>query len=177
MKRSNGAAAAHRANDRQRNADHEAHDLGQDHQFERDRQPLGHRLQHGLSGAERSAEIALQHVTEPAEIAPSRSADRAPCRGAAPQPSPASPDRPGSRKRDRPAAARRSGRSAAIRRSGPAPGTGAFARQSNSMRRSIPARRRIRRSPRCRFSAGLSAWRSRSRSRCSGRSRTRSLPC
>ena len=41
-------------------------ELGQQHQFERHRQPFGHRLQHRLPGAERSAEIALQHVAEPA---------------------------------------------------------------------------------------------------------------
>ena len=45
----------------------EADDLGEEHQFDRNRQPFGHRLQHGLSGAERSAEIALQHMAQPAE--------------------------------------------------------------------------------------------------------------
>ena len=107
-----------------------AAELGQEHQLERYRQPFGDGLQHGLPGAERSAEIALQHMAEPARDSATRSADRAPCHGATPRPSPASPDRPGSRRRDRPAAARRSGRSAAIRRPEPAPDTGAFARQS-----------------------------------------------
>ena len=149
--------------------------LGKEHQFERHRQPLGDRLQHGLAGAERAAEIALQDVTEPARGNATRSAGRAPCRGATPRPCPASPGRRGSRRRDRPAAARRSGRSAAIRRPEPATGTAAFEPQSRACP-AIPSRRRIRRSRRHRSSAGLSIWRSRSRNRYSGRSRTRSPP-
>ena len=64
------AAAAYRASYGQGNADGEANDFGQRHQLDRYRQPFGHRLQHGLSGTERSSKIALQHVTQPAEVAP-----------------------------------------------------------------------------------------------------------
>ncbi len=47
-----------------------APNLRQQHQLDRYRQPLGNRLQHRLPGAERAAEIALQHIAEPAQIAP-----------------------------------------------------------------------------------------------------------
>ena len=59
-------AAARRTNDRQGNNDRERDDLGQDHEFQRDRKPLGNRLQYGLSGAERSAQIALEDRPGPA---------------------------------------------------------------------------------------------------------------
>ena len=70
MKRSNGAAAARRADDRQGYADRQRAELRQQHQLDRYRQALGDGLQHGLAGAERAAEIALQHIAEPAQIAP-----------------------------------------------------------------------------------------------------------
>ena len=134
MKRSKALPLRTAQSDGKRNADGEANDLGQQHQLDRNRQPLGHRLQHGLPGAERPSKIALQHVAEPAEIAP--------------------PDRliePHVMAQRRDFLRRRliaqdhvseiarqqrgdAGMSAAIQQSEPAPGTGAFARRMTSMR-------------------------------------------
>ncbi len=168
-----GAAAAHRAGNRERNADRKCGEFSQQHQLDRHRQAFTHGLQHGLPGSERTAEIALQHMTEPAQIAP--------------------PDRlvePHVMAQRRHLVGRRlvaedDVSEIARQQRGDQEGQQRDrnqhrhqiqepSRDESEHRGPIPATYRIRRSPRHRSSAGLSAWRWRSRNRCSGRSRTRS---
>ena len=130
MKRSNGAAAARRADDRQRNADREAPMISASSISSID---TGSRSATACSTV---CPVRNERPKSPCRTLPSQLQIAPPDRliephvaRAAPRRSPASPGHRGSCRRDRPAAATRSRTSAAIPRSAPAPDTGAGARR------------------------------------------------
>lgn len=170
------AARARGAGNRQRHADQEADELGHQHQFERDRNALGDRLQHGLPGAERAAEITLQHVAEPAQITPPQRLVEphvtAQC-GDILRRRLVTEDDIGEiarQQRGDQEGEQRDGKQ--YRQDGQQP-----PHDEVQHRVVIPARWSRRRSHRCRSLESPSAWCWTARSKCSGRSRTRSPPC
>ncbi|MGC0388371.1 hypothetical protein ACVIVD_003335 [Bradyrhizobium liaoningense] len=171
-----GAAGTRGAGDRNGNADQEPDEFGHQHQLKRDRDALGDCLQHSLPGAKRTAEIALQHVAEPAQVTPPQRLI---------QPHVTAQRRDILRRRliaeddEGEIARQQRGDQEGEQRDGQQNRQDGKEPPNDEVQHRvvIPARCSRRRSRRCRSSESPSAWRSTARNRCSGRSRTRSPPC